>query len=182
MMLRRALGVPTIFNSMGPLLNPLHPAYRLLGVSSPIMQKMLADYLTQDSHTEVAWLPRASSGLDELVSDEPNCVYTVVKQSQKMLDLDFSSKKNPLLKVPTHSHTPEENRVIFHAIVSGEDKQSLDYENVCLNAGAGMHIAGRAESLELGIEQAKHLLQTGQVQEKYKQVQKAYKQLRRYAS
>jgi len=179
MTLRRALGVPTIFNSMGPLLNPLQPAYRLLGASSPIMQKMLADYLTQDLSTEAAWLPRASSGLDELVCDELNCVYTVAQRSQKMIELNFNSDKSLLLKAPMHSHTPEENRLIFNLIASGEDQQSSDYENVCLNAGAGIYIAGRTESLESGIQQAKHLLQTGQIQEKYKQVQKAYEKLSR---
>jgi len=179
MTLRRALGVPTIFNSMGPLLNPLQPAYRLLGASSPIMQKMLADFLSHDRHTEHAWVLRASSGLDELVSDELNCVYTVTQHSQKMIDLNFSSNKDLLLKAPSNSHTPEENHLIFKELVSSEDNVSPHYENVCLNAGAGLYVSGKAASLEAGIQQAKQLMVDGSVQNTYNKVRKAYENLSR---
>jgi anthranilate phosphoribosyltransferase len=180
MAVRRALGIPTIFNSMGPLLSPMRPAYRLLGVSNPSMQSLLADFLSNDFDTEHAWILRASSGLDELVSDESNSIYDVRAQSKTTIELSPSvlatmSDNNR----PTLIHTPEENHLIFKELISGEDCVSSHYENVCLNAGAGIYVSGIAASLEAGIQQAKQLIADGSVQNTYNKVRKAYENLSR---
>jgi|GEM_PF-705357 len=211
MAVRRALGVPTIFNSMGPLLNPMRPAYRLLGVSNPTMQMLLADFLSNDRHTEHAWVLRASSGLDELVSDESNSIYDVTAGTKRLMEVHSANKlaqvelrhpreggdpfrkesikplndqNSSLLMDPrlreddvaldSNSFTPQANQIIFQNIVSGDDSVSSHYENVCLNAGAGLYVSGIAASLEAGIQQARQLIADGSVQNTYKQVQKAY--------
>ncbi|HEY9869656.1 MAG TPA: anthranilate phosphoribosyltransferase, partial [Candidatus Obscuribacterales bacterium] len=63
---RRALAVKTIFNFLGPLLNPARPAYRVLGVPDSYMQSLLADYLSRSPELKKALIVRGESGLDEI--------------------------------------------------------------------------------------------------------------------
>ncbi len=56
--------------------------------------------------------------------------------------------------------TPEENAQITRAILTGA-KQGAKRQAVCLNAGAALYIAGKAETIEKGVRQAEQLLDSG---------------------
>ncbi|MBX9690829.1 MAG: hypothetical protein K2Z81_00485, partial [Cyanobacteria bacterium] len=65
--LRRKIGKPTIFNYIGPLLNPTKPSFRLLGVSNLNMLEVMARYLSAyEPRLKRALLVHSQSGLDEL--------------------------------------------------------------------------------------------------------------------
>ena len=72
---RRELGVPTVFNVLGPLTNPARPAAQAVGVSdrrlAPVMAGVLADRGTD------ALVFRGSDGLDELTTTGPSTVWVV---------------------------------------------------------------------------------------------------------
>src|SRR3954464_14241417 len=62
---RSALGIPTIFNLLGPLTNPAKAKHQLLGVFAPELTDKLANVLRElGSHR--AWVVHAEDGLDEL--------------------------------------------------------------------------------------------------------------------
>jgi len=172
--LRKQLGHKTVFNYLGPLLNPAQPAYRLLGVSSQEMAQRLAQFLADDGKTQSAWVVSAQSGLDELAHDCPTRVIPVEKGlCQKAWDL---MPRASWLSAP---QTPEASGVaanveIFKALLSGEDTGSAWYRLVCLNAGAGLVVSGQAESLAAGVDQAQALLASGRVQAKWQEVQLIY--------
>ena len=56
--------------------------------------------------------------------------------------------------------TPAENAVITKAILRGEEKEPKR-QAVCLNAGAALYIAGKAETMEVGVRMAEELIDSG---------------------
>ena len=62
---RSSLGIPTIFNLLGPLTNPARAKHQLLGVFSPELTDRLATVL-RELGSERAWVVHADDGLDEL--------------------------------------------------------------------------------------------------------------------
>ena len=56
--------------------------------------------------------------------------------------------------------TPAENAEITKAILRGEEK-GPKRQAVCLNAGAALYIAGKAETMEVGVRMAEELIDNG---------------------
>lgn len=171
--LRRTIKTRTLFNFLGPLLNPLRPAYRLLGISHADMQKHMADYLAQTDFTERAWLVHGASGLDELETSQPSRVIQIEKQQSLETTLEPLYREAQLL---SGTHSPEENLKILMALFQGDDSQSRYYQMVCLNAGAGLVVAGKADSIGDGIHEAQSLLRQGKVMETLNKSRRFYEQ------
>lgn len=84
---RKQIGKPTIFNFIGPLLNPARPAYRLFGISNSYMHLLINQFIKTDGTTKRAITAHASirSGystieIDELLPFTPNTA-TLIEQS-----------------------------------------------------------------------------------------------------
>lgn len=183
--LRRRLGVRTIFNYLGPLLNPVQPAYRVLGVSHAGMQTLIATYLTDSAPAlQKAWVVHSNHlnaeepaiGLDELACHGRTSVHEIQTQSRRELHVDRPNAI-PRMNVPVHE--PAHNVRIFNALLSGEDTQSPYYQMVCLNAGAGFYVAGHTPTLEDGERMAQELLALGKVRETFDQCRRAYEHVNR---
>lgn len=183
--LRRRLGVCTIFNYLGPLLNPVQPAYRLLGVSHSFMQAVLANHLADSSPTlKKAWVVHAPQpqtedpaiGLDEIASHGRTRVWEVQPNTCRDIPID---RPPATTIVPPVLHSAALNVEIFKSLIAGEDTESAYYRMVCLNAGAGLHVAGKASGLAEGILLAQDLLAGGKVRETFQQCRRAYDDLNR---
>lgn len=72
---RRELGIPTVFNFLGPLTNPAQPAAGAIGCGNPRMAPVMAQVLA-DRGTE-ALVFRGDDGLDELTTTTTSTVWTV---------------------------------------------------------------------------------------------------------
>ncbi len=158
--LRKTLKVRTLFNFIGPLLNPVQPAFRLLGVSHPAMQGHMAAYLAQSGCTQKAWIVHGESGLDEIDTQGTTQIYQVTQTNLKRSQLTPSPHNQGALNA---SHHPVENLAILKQLVNCSDRSSVYHRMVCLNAGAGLHIAGQSPSWEAGVIQAEQILSSGQV-------------------
>jgi len=158
--LRKKLGQRTLFNFLGPLLNPVHPAYRLLGVSHAGMQELMAQSLMKTETLQHAWLAHGADGLDEIAVHGPTQVLQLRAGEILKQQLHFS---DDYCVLPTGEHLPETNLRIFMSLIRGEDEHSPYYKMVCLNAAAGFVVAGHASSLEDGQKEAKRLLKNGNV-------------------
>lgn len=73
---RRELGVPTVFNVLGPLANPARVRRQLVGVSEPRMAPMMAEVLARSGSVR-AMVMYADDGLDELSITAPSTVLEV---------------------------------------------------------------------------------------------------------
>ncbi|MFD4660054.1 anthranilate phosphoribosyltransferase [Kitasatospora sp. NPDC058444] len=72
---RRALGVATIFNLLGPLLNPARPSHALVGCAFPDRTRLLAEVFARRGSTVL--LVRGDDGLDELTTTTTSSVWVV---------------------------------------------------------------------------------------------------------
>ncbi len=74
--IRKELGIPTLFNLMGPLLNPARPTHQLLGVGSPEVLDLMAHTLALNGVRRAA-VVHGAGGFDELTPCGPNDVMMV---------------------------------------------------------------------------------------------------------
>jgi anthranilate phosphoribosyltransferase len=172
--LRREVQTRTVFNFLGPLLNPVKPAYRLLGVSHPDMQALMAAYLADHHPHQRTWLVYGmedQAGLDEITPRGETRLLEVSEGTVERKTLSYRFNGEVDLNC---AHTPEDNLAIFRALTDGQDTHSLYYRMVCLNAGAGFVVAGKTACLETGIEMAEELLAYGKVKETLSRCRKVY--------
>jgi len=158
---RKSLGIRTIFNLLGPIVNPARPTFMLLGVSSPHAMQTYADILP-GLGVQHAWIVRGQDGMDELSPCAPSDVVRVQHGS-------FSRFTISLEDVGLPRATPEQiiggdaahNAVAMQAILNGTQDISLNaYRNaVIYNAGAALLIAGRAGTPLEGVRLATAAIQ-----------------------
>lgn len=170
---RTALGVSTVFNFMGPLLNPVSPAYRIMGVADPLMQHLVTTFVREAASNVCSVVVRSKCGLDEIC---PRCGTDIHeirrgKVHERELAPTFSGGD---CKNSDKQHTSEENLELMLRIVQRKDSNSYEYELLCNNAGAGLFAAGEASSIEEGIEKARQLIASGAVEQQIAKVKEAY--------
>ena len=155
---RRALGVRTIFNVLGPLVNPAQPTFQLLGVYDPQLGPAMAQVLRQLGCRSA--LVVHGSGMDELCLDGLNDVWITedggVKHEQWHAT-DFGLTEHPRSSIV--GGTPEENTLALKAIFCGTAPPA-HREAVAFNAGALLWVANRAPTVKAGIQTALDILST----------------------
>ncbi len=169
---RASLGVATVFNFIGPLLNPASPAFRVLGVADPLMQKLVAAILKEAANNACSMVVRSACGLDEIC---PYCDTNIQEVRQTGLSEQvIHGTSSGAGCASDKAHTPDENAEILLRLIKGDDQQSYEYELTCRNAGAGLYAAGKAESIEEGMMLARQLLASGEVEQLMKKVKQEY--------
>lgn len=157
--LRKSLGVRTVFNLLGPLLNPAGVRRQLLGVSSPELGPLIARTLLELGH-ERAWVVCGSGGLDELSLFGPSRIWALEDGRIRSFELDPIALG---LRVGSPASVtggdPDYNARRFVALLDGEAGPAADL--VALNAGAALTIAGVVRTVAEGLELARHALSTG---------------------
>ncbi|MDQ3231022.1 MAG: anthranilate phosphoribosyltransferase [Pseudobdellovibrionaceae bacterium] len=156
---RRALGVRTVFNLLGPLANPAPVKHQVLGVFDPDLVPMMAEAL-QKLGTEAALVVCGDGGLDELSLSGPSRVSQLKDGSIQHLSLspeDFGLSRAPLETLK--GGDKEANARIVEAVLRGERSPRRDI--VVMNAGAALVISGRAHSWRDGAEQIATVIDSG---------------------
>ncbi len=148
--IRRELGVPTIFNVIGPMANPANVAHMLVGVADPqrlsTMSKVLA------TRTRSSWVVHGHGGLDELSLAGPNRVVASRRgfpEEEMIVDagaLGLAPAPNETLVGGDASH----NARVVRGVVTGEVRGAIR-DVVVLNAAAALVVAGAARDLENGV-------------------------------
>ncbi len=156
---RSSLGIPTIFNLLGPLTNPARARHQLLGVFSPELTDRLASVLRElGSHR--AWVVHAEDGLDELSTLSRTRVSEVHLGELRAFtidprDLGLAYARLSDLQVRSVDESAE---VILRVIGGAKGPQA----NICLlNAAAALVIAGTVPDLPHGLERAGHAIASG---------------------
>ena len=159
---RRELRIPTVFNFLGPLTNPARPAAQVVGVSDPRMLPLVAQVLARRGTR--AKVVRGEDGLDELTTTGPTVVLdvgggAVAEGRLDPADLGLSRATLDDLR----GGDAEENARIARSVLAGEGGPRRDV--VLLNAGVALEVAGRAASVEEGIELAARAIDSGRAAE-----------------
>ena len=158
--IRKELGIRTVFNILGPLSNPAGANMELMGVYDQSLVEPLAQVMAnlgvnrgmvvygQDSLDEISMC--ASTSVCE-IRDGKFTSYEITPEQ-------FGYERCE--KGALTGGTPAENAEITKAILKGEEK-GPKRQAVCVNAGAALHIAGKAASIEEGVKLAESLIDSG---------------------
>ncbi|KIR03025.1 Anthranilate phosphoribosyltransferase [Lachnospiraceae bacterium TWA4] len=159
--IRKELGFRTVFNILGPLTNPASPSMQLLGVYDEYLVEPLARVLASLG-VKRAMVVYGQDKLDEISASAPTTVCEVNNGSYKsyiIIPEQFGIGR--CKKADLVGGTPEENAKITRGILDGSitgPKRNA----VLLNAGAGIYLGGKADSLEEGIDLAGKLIDNGE--------------------
>jgi anthranilate phosphoribosyltransferase len=156
---RRALGVRTAFNLLGPLTNPAGATRQLVGVPRPEFTELLARALVLLG-SERAWVVHGSDGLDEISTTG----YTKVSECRNGAVNTFYLHPSDvgIQKAPhdaLRGGDAAENAAILRDVLSGARGAHRDV--VLLNAGAALFIAGASASLQEGMQHAASAIDQG---------------------
>ena len=157
---RASLPFKTIFNLLGPLLNPTKLKYQLLGVSNQHNLETHAKCL-RESNIRKAWVVFNKNGYDELTTTSDNSIIEIKnkKITKKIIikpkDLGFKLRNEDELK----GGSPEENAFILKRVFEGETGAIRD--NIILNTAAGLFISEKTNNLKDGVDLAQKQIDSG---------------------
>jgi anthranilate phosphoribosyltransferase len=156
---RRELGIKTLFNILGPLINPASAKRQVLGVFNADLVKTLALVL-QRLGSEHVLIVHGSDGLDEItITGETSigelkngqvAVYTVRPE-------DFNLKTSAIEAIQVTDST--DARTMLLSVLENTTGPARDI--VLMNAGAAIYAAGIADTLEQGIKAALRAIESG---------------------
>lgn len=161
---RRELGIPTVFNILGPLTNPAGASYQVMGVYSKDLVEPLARVLN-NLGVKRGMVVYGEDGLDEISMSDYTTICEIkdgTYQSYRICPEDFGLMR--CQKEDIVGGDPQMNAQITRDILDG--KQSPCFDAVVMNAGAGIYIGGKANSLKEGMEIAREILLNGKAKEK----------------
>jgi anthranilate phosphoribosyltransferase len=156
--LRKSLGQRTIFNLLGPLLNPAGVKRHLLGVFGAHWTRLLAEALRELGSTR-AWVVHGD-GLDELAISGPSQI-AELRDGQltewTLEPADYGLQR--WRKSDLQGGTARQNAAAMRALFAGAPGAYRDI--VLLNSAAGLVIADKVPSLEDGLAMASDALDRG---------------------
>lgn len=167
--IRKELGIRTVFNILGPLTNPARPKKQLLGVYDPSLVEPLAKVLKKLG-VERGMVVYGQDKLDEISMSSPTfvCEFTEDKfKTYRLTPNQFGFEK--CSKTDLLGGTPQENAQITRDILSGKEK-GPKRQAVCMNAGAALYLAGKANSVEDGVKIAEQLIDSGKAMAKLEEI------------
>ncbi len=158
--LRKALGVRTVFNLLGPLVNPLRPDAHVLGVARADLLDPMADALRRLGMTR-AVVVHGHGGLDE----------ATLSGSSELRLLEHGQLRSAVLDPQSLGLTPAPaaaiaggdlatNTAILKAVLQGHGS-TAQTDVVALNTALVLWVAGRADSFNSGVDQARSALAAG---------------------
>ena len=164
---RRELGVPTVFNVLGPLANPAGATRQLIGVGEPALVSRMVSVLEANG-TERAMVVFGHDGLDELSTVAPSSVVETV------LAEDGASYVRRQYEIDPRSFglaaaepadlvggSAELNAELLRSVFAGERGPRRDF--AILNAAAALVVGGAVDDLASGLELAGSLIDDGSV-------------------
>ena len=158
--IRKELGIRTVFNILGPLSNPAGANMELMGVYDQALVEPLAQVMA-NLGVNRGMVVYGQDSLDEISMCAPTSVCEI--KDGKFTSYEITPEQFGYARCEKGAlagGTPAENAEITRAILKGEEK-GAKRQAVCLNAGAALYIAGKADSMEAGVKLAESLIDSG---------------------
>lgn len=141
--IRKNLGMRTFFNMLGPMVNPAHPPYQLIGVFSPEMARIY-NYLLQLSDTAFTII-HSLDGYDEISLTGDTKVIT--QEGEKIMTPEQLGKRMVSPADLQGGSSVEEAARIFLTILKGEGSWA-QHAVVLANAAMALHVTGKYKNYE----------------------------------
>jgi len=156
---RGELGVRTIFNLLGPLVNPAATKFQVVGVFDEKWVEPMAHVLGMLG-VERAWVVHGADGLDELTTT--NISYVAALDHGKISTFKISPRNAGLADAKPEDLVggdAAENAAHIRAVLQGNQGPLRDI--ALLNAAAALMVAGKAKSLRDGVALAAESIESG---------------------
>lgn len=170
---RKALGIRTFFNILGPLLNPADVKRQVVGAYSKDVARAMIQILG-NLETERAYTLNAQDGLDEVSITSSTEIYELqssVTNPPVLFDprsLDFTLAELEDLSGGNAARNAE----IIREILDGKASDA-QRDVVLINAAFAIHVSGIADSLEMAVKLAQDSIMSGSAKKKLKQFAEA---------
>lgn len=156
---RKAMGIRTLFNILGPLVNPACPSVMLMGVYTPELINTMAQSLLLTG-VKRGWVVHGS-GLDEIALHGETQL-TEINNGQltekRLTPEDFGLSRYTLEDIK--GGTPQENADIIRAILTGQG-QPAHNAAVIINCAALLYLHDKASDLKVAANMAQEVLASG---------------------
>jgi len=170
--LRKALGVRTVFNLLGPLVNPLRPQSQVLGVGAGDLLDPIADALARLG-LERAVVVHGHGGLDEASLSGPSELRLVEGGAVRAETISPASLG--LAEAPMQALAGGEladNQSILEAVLQGRGT-AAQRDVVALNAALVLWASGRADSVAAAVPQALEAMAGGAAWQRFERLRSA---------
>jgi len=157
---RVQLGVPTVFNFLGPLANPARARHQAIGVSDARMAAVMVGVLTRLG-SEHAFVYYGEDGLDELTLTGPSYIYRL--KGGEVTHAEFTPEDFGVpraLREDLLGGDAAENAAILRAVLSGEVGPKRDV--AVINAAPAIVAAGLADGFAEAIDMANRSIDSGE--------------------
>ncbi len=158
---RRELAIPTVMNVIGPLANPAGVRRQVVGVADAGRGPLLAQALCRLG-AEHALVVHASVGMDEIAPSGATSVWEVREREVQTWTLDpadYGLQEDQLEGLA--GGDPPHNAQRIRRLLAEPRRDRVGRATVLLNAGAGLYVAGLANSLREGVERSAAALDDG---------------------
>lgn len=162
---RKQLGIRTIFNILGPLSNPAGASLQLMGVYDESLCEPLAQVM-RNLGVKRGMVVYGQDSLDEISLSAPTRICEINESAIRSYIFNPEEFGLELCdKDALQGGDKGTNARIIQEIFSGQDRGAR-YNATCLNAGAALYIANKAESMRDGFYLARKLIDQKSAQEK----------------
>jgi len=168
---RGQIGIRTIFNILGPLTNPAHTPYQVLGVPDPTLLRKMGEVLLRMG-CKHALIIHGEDGIDECSLAAPTRVCEV-RRGAELREYTITPEEVGLTRISDRQalqgNDPAYNATLLRRLLS-EDTTGPATDMLCLNAGAALFANEQVDSLVEGVKLARAMLREGKAGRKLDEV------------
>ena len=158
---RKALGISTIFNTLGPLLSPGRPEFQIMGIANPAQGRLIAEVFKELGRTRA--LVVHGAGTDEIAVHGTTHVWEL--KDGEISEYDVTPES---LGIERHELADlvggdgAENAQLLRDVFAGEGKPA-HRDAIVAAAGAMFYLYGKTATIAEGVAHAKEIIGSGQV-------------------
>lgn len=168
---RREIGIRTVFNILGPLTNPAHTPYQVLGVAEESHLRKMGEALLHLGCRH-ALIVHGADGLDECSLSAPTHICEV-RAGQELREYTITPEEVGLTSIADHQQIlgsdPAHNATLLRTLLS-DTSDTPAAQMVYLNAGAALLAGEQVATLAEGVKLARATLREGKAQRKLVEV------------
>ena len=164
---RREIGIRTVFNILGPLTNPAHTPYQVLGVADGSLLRKMGEVLLHLG-CQHALIIHGEDGIDECSLSAPTRVCEV-RHGEELREYTITPEQVGLSRASDpkalQGGDPAYNADLMRDLLDGKANGPAA-DMLCLNAGAALLASEQVESLVDGVKLARSTLREGKARQR----------------